>query len=220
MSFNLLAYSLSRTRFQKANWKRKIKKKTIEWETGAGKKLKNEFSRFGIWCVLCMAQVTRHREVDVQCTLDAVVDLSFFTEFRFIILTHLIFGTIVRRFVNFSSWCFMPMASFFSSSSLLFSLFCFVLFFSLSRSFVLLFQFKDVSFVSQRTHFGFYAFSPNFIHFTIPLQDLALFNIIDKRCVYFFFHFLHHLTATRNKWSLLVNQHNTNLGMTNDDHLK
>lgn len=47
--------------------------------------------------------------------------LSFFTEFRFIILTHLIFGTIVRRFVIFFSLVpafFMPSASSHSSFSI------------------------------------------------------------------------------------------------------
>lgn len=61
-------------------------------------------------CVPCewsaMAQVTSARLTNTYGTHThslAVVDLSFFTEFRFIILTHFIFGTVVRRFVNFSS---------------------------------------------------------------------------------------------------------------------
>lgn len=67
-----------------------------------------------------MAQVTLYSQVrsdPIRCCTQTqtgthfVADVSFFTEFRFIILTHLIFGTIVRRFVNFSSMtCFMPMA--------------------------------------------------------------------------------------------------------------
>lgn len=91
---------------------------------------------FRIWCVpclktsVCVCERARSPQTKQQndgtgyslfedfslvWSMPVVADLSFFTEFRFIILTHLIFGTVVRRFVNFSSWCFMPMAQVLSS---------------------------------------------------------------------------------------------------------
>lgn len=97
----------------------------------------------------------------------AMVDLSFFTEFRFIILTHLIFGTVVRRFVNFSSWCFLPMAQRFAPFCLFVASFLLIRSVTFSLSGCLFLAHSVVCFDSVISfvlaHFGFYAFSPSFI---------------------------------------------------------
>lgn len=135
-------------------------------------------ARSEVWCVPC-GHGTGYSPLTLSlylshCTLCVCVcargDLSFFTEFRFIILTHLIFGTVVRRFVNFSSWCF--------------SCRWLSLFFALAKLFPCLLLFSNCSASLARSSiqfiFGFSAFSPSHSAYnSITGLCCALLDIID-----------------------------------------
>lgn len=134
-------------------------------------------ARSEVWCVPC-GHGTGYSPLTLSlylshCTLYSVCargDLSFFTEFRFIILTHLIFGTVVRRFVNFSSWCF--------------SCRWLSLFFALAKLFPCLLLFSNCSASLARSSiqfiFGFSAFSPSHSAYnSITGLCCALLDIID-----------------------------------------